>query len=463
MRISKFSVTMAASVALVLAGALHSSAQVITELYSFTGDPSSDPVYAVLNQGRDGRLYGTTSGRRHGNTGSAFRISTTALEQDIYTFGISTGYNPYGSLALASDGNFYGTAPYGGSFGFGVLYSITSGGIYSVLHEFTGGEDGYYPYAAPIEASDGNLYGTAGGSEGQSGSVYRYTRAGVFATIYQLPTDQRQYLISPLIQAVDGNLYGTTYLGGDAGCGSIFKITHTGTLLYRFSFPCLRALGSSPGGPLMQASDGNFYGTATQGGLDHGAFGTIFKMNPQGLVSVLYKFLGSTDGAFPMAGLVEGTDGNLYGTTEEGGSSNIGTLFQITKNGTFTPLYSFDIEVGSTLQSAPMQHTNGRFYGLSAGGGPDDNGTVYTLDMGLGPFVTFVRPSGRVGQLTEIFGQGLTGTTDVTFNGIAATTFKVVNDTFMTAVVPSGATTGKVVVTTPGGTLTSNVSFRVIH
>jgi uncharacterized repeat protein (TIGR03803 family) len=164
-----------------------------------------------------------------------------------------------------------------------------------------------------------------------------------------------------------------------------------------------------------------------------------------------------------MAGLVEGTDGNLYGTTEEGGSDNIGTLFQITKNGDHKVLYSFASGIGSTLQSAPMQHTNGRFYGLSAVGGADDNGSVYTLDMGLGPFVAFVRPSGRVGQSAEILGEGLTGTTAVTFNGLPASSFKVINDTYMTAVVPSGATTGQVVVTTPGGTLTSNVNFRIVN
>ena len=106
---------------------------------------------------------------------------------------------------------------------------------------------------------------------------------------------------------------------------------------------------------------------------------------------------------------------------------------------------------------------NGRFYGLSAVGGADDNGTVYTLDMGLAPFVAFVRPSGRVGQLTEILGQGLTGTTSVTFNGLPATTFTLVRDTYMTAIVPSGGTTGKVLVTTPGGALTSNVNFRILQ
>ena len=136
----------AAAIALAISVA-QSSGQVVTELYSFTGDPSSTPTYAVPSQGRDGRLYGTTSGQRRDTLGSVFRIATSGIEQDIYALG-AVGSGPNGGLTLASNGNFYGTAPSGGSFGFGVLYSITPGGVYSVLHEFTGGDDGDYPFAA---------------------------------------------------------------------------------------------------------------------------------------------------------------------------------------------------------------------------------------------------------------------------------------------------------------------------
>jgi uncharacterized repeat protein (TIGR03803 family) len=110
-----------------------------------------------------------------------------------------------------------------------------------------------------------------------------------------------------------------------------------------------------------------------------------------------------------------------------------------------------------------MQDTSGKFYGTTNLGGKSGNGTIYSLNMGLGSFITFVRPNGAIGGTAQILGQGLTGATGVTFNGIAATSLKVVNDTYMTAVVPSGATTGPVVVTTPGGTLTSNVSFRILQ
>jgi uncharacterized repeat protein (TIGR03803 family) len=229
-------------------------------------------------------------------------------------------------------------------------------------------------------------------------------------------------------------------------------------MFYR-SFPCFVG-ASSPNGPLMQASDGNFYGASVGGGSL--GLGTVYKMSLGGTISILYSFMGGpADGAQPFGGLVQATDGKLYGPTQTGGTSGNGTLFQITTTGTYKSLYSFASSVGAQPSVAVMQHTNGLFYGTAAGGA-DNDGVVYSLDMGLGPFVTFVGGSGHVGQTAEILGQGLTGTTGVTFNGVAATRFSVVKDTYMTAVVPPGATTGPVVVTTPGGTLTSNKNFRII-
>jgi uncharacterized repeat protein (TIGR03803 family) len=145
-----------------------------------------------------------------------------------------------------------------------------------------------------------------------------------------------------------------------------------------------------------------------------------------------------------------------------GGTQNFGILYQITTNGVYNLLYDFTDRAENPL-AAPMQHTNGLLYGTTLQGGKSRFGAVYSLNMGLGPFITFVQPTGRIGQGTQILGQGLTGTTSVTFNGVQATSFKVVTDTFMTAVVPSGATTGPVVVMTPTGPLTGNVSFRISH
>jgi len=201
------------------------------------------------------------------------------------------------------------------------------------------------------------------------------------------------------------------------------------------------------------------------GGVYH--LGLVGSLNSStGVLSFLYSFgANRADGVVPHAGLVQASDTNLYGVTAGGGQADVGVIFQLKLDGTYTELYSF---VGSKFNSGVFadtlkQHTSGKFYGTTEVGGTHGLGSAYSLDMGLGSFVTFVQPTGSVGQAAQILSQGLTGTTSVTFNGVPASSFTIVNDTYMTAVVPSGATTGKVVVTTPGGALTSNVSFRVVN
>ena len=184
-------------------------------------------------------------------------------------------------------------------------------------------------------------------------------------------------------------------------------------------------------------------------------------MDQNGVVSVLYNFSGNTGGANPSGGLVQATDGNLYGTTSAGGTHGFGTIFRISTTGKFKTLYSFSAAVGENPSAAPMQRTSGLFYGSLPFGSKYGYGAIYSLDMGLAPFVAFVLPTGKVGQAAQILGQGFTGTTSVTFQGVPATSFSVKSDSYMTAVIPSGATTGPVVVTTPSGKLNSNKAFRV--
>ena len=172
---------------------------------------------------------------------------------------------------------------------------------------------------------------------------------------------------------------------------------------------------------MVQATDGNFYGTTSNGGssdCDYGC-GIVFQVTPSGTLTSVHNFVG-TDGAYPLNGLLQATSGILYGVTTSGGASN-----------------------------------NCSFWFYYPG-----CGTVFSLDMGLGPFVAFVRNSGRVGSNAQILGQGFTGTTGVSFNGTSAS-FAVKSDTYLTATVPQGATTGFVTVTTPSGTLQSNVMFQV--
>jgi uncharacterized repeat protein (TIGR03803 family) len=444
----------------VLAAASPISAQTVATIYSFNGTSSSgNPAYVAPAQGRDGKLYGTTWGPS-GSDGSVFRVRVAGLENQTHTFGGTDGSNPTVGLTLATDGNFYGTTYNGGSNNYGVLFKIAPNGAYTVLHEFSNGSDGANPIAPPIEASDGNFYGSTSGTGGAS-TIYQYKPSGVFSTILSLSQSQGLYALGALLEGSDGNLYGAAELGGANGCGTLFKLTKSGTLLWSYSFQCTD-MGYAPNSGLLQATDGNFYGTTIYGGTGQRC-GTVFRLDQRGTVSVVYAFNGLPDGCDPY-GIVQGTDGNLYGTTLGGGkgADGQGTLFQLTLDGAHTIVHYFGVAAGQPY-APPTQDTNGSFYGTTWGDGHYGYGTVYSLNMGLVPFIAFVRPNARVGGTAQILGQGLIGTTNVTFRGIAATSFTVVTDTYMTAVVPSGATTGNVVVTTPGGVLTSNVSFRVVN
>jgi uncharacterized repeat protein (TIGR03803 family) len=217
---------------------------------------------------------------------------------------------------------------------------------------------------------------------------------------------------------------------------------------------------------LVQATDGNFYGTTYFGGAYN--YGTVFKVTRSGTLTTLHSFDG-TEGGNPDAALVQGTDGNFYGTTYYG-ANGYGTVFKITPGGTLRTLYSFCSQSGCADGAHPyaglVQDTNGKFYGAACGafcggGGTGGYGTVFSLSVGLGPFVETQPTSGKVGAAVEILGSDLTDATSVTFNGTAAP-FKVVSSSQITTDVPAGATTGKVQVVTPSGTLSSNVPFRVV-
>jgi|SRR5580704_768307 uncharacterized repeat protein (TIGR03803 family) len=468
---------------LFVATAIAAPAQTFTSLASFDGFDGSSPWAGVV-QGADGNFYGTTSGG--GNGGSIFKITATGTLTYVYKFcnRCSEGDAPYAGLVLATDGNFYGTTMLGGGYTTGTVFKITPADTLTTLHRFRLRTGGMNPQAALVQATDGNFYGTTvgGGSYG-AGTVFKITPAGKLTTLYsfcsQANCPDGYQVYAGLVQGRDGNFYGTTWAGGNnycyGGCGTIFKITPTGTLttLYRFCTQTGCSDGAFVAAGLVQATDGNFYGTtAAYGGPSGG--GTVFKITSGGKLTTLYSFCSQTncaDGDYPVAGLVQATDGNFYGTTELHGGNNscapdgCGTIFQMTPAGTLTTLHSFDQTDGSRPFARLLQATNGNFYGTTYGGGtnscsPDGCGTVYSLATGLGPFVSFVRGSGKVGWKVEILGQGFTGTTGVSFNGTAAN-FVVQSDTYLKATIPQGATTGFVTVKTPGSTLQSNAVFRV--
>jgi uncharacterized repeat protein (TIGR03803 family) len=342
------------------------------------------------------------------------------------------------------------------------------------LHSFDGTDGMEQKHL--VQSSSGNFYGTTsnGGNLSECfgtgcGTVFEMTPSGTLTTLYEfcsLPgCADGAVLFDALVQGTDGNFYGTTWGGGGGNGGTVFKITPSGKLTTLYSF-CVQYYpycgdGSNPI-KLVLGNDGNFYGTTAYGG-SYGE-GSVFKITPTGTLTTIYNFctqIACTDGAVPRDGLTLGSDGNFYSTTYYGGADNQGTIFQITAAGVLTTLFSFD----GTDGRYPIQHlfqaTNGTFYGVTDNDGSSGDGTVFSLSVSLSPFVETVPTSGKVGTKVIILGNKLTGSTSVTFNGTAAA-FKVVSSTEITATVPTGATTGKVQVTTKSsGTLTSNVNFQV--
>jgi uncharacterized repeat protein (TIGR03803 family) len=449
------------SLLLALVASTAAYAQTFSVLYDFgqnNGDPFN-PIYSgIFAQGRDGNLYGTVPFGGQFSGGAMIKVTPAGKLSVVYSFDGSVGFAPFGGLTLGSDGNFYGTCGGGGVPMLGTVFKITPAGVPTLLYTFTGFDDGSVPYAPPIEGRDGNFYGTTEiGGTFHAGTIYKITRAGALTTIHSFDNVHGAQPIGPLVLGTDGAFYGTTVSGGPANAGTVFKITASGqfTVLHYFHGPD----GFDPSSLLVQGKDGAFYGTGYSGGAQ--GTGNVFRITAGGKFAVLHDFNGSTDGGNPYAGLTLGSDGNFYGVNSfNGDSANHGTLFQIKPKGDFKVLYTFDGTTGATPEVTMVQHTKGILFGDATFGGAFGNGTFYRLSTGLRPFVGLVNNSGRVGKQIQIVGQGFRETTSVTVNGTAAQ-FKVVSDTFLTATVPSGATSGFIAVTAPGRVLSSKQIFTV--
>ena len=437
-------------------------AQTYSVIYVAPGSPGIQNPLGLIAQGRDGNMYTVSS---NGGTfyGTAFKFSPAGAVTVIN----DVGYFPYGGLTLGSDGNFYGQDSDGGVVGNcglsagGQVYKLTPAGALTVLHNFTGGTDGCNPMAAPIEGTNGIYYGTTPNTN--NGTVYSVTSGGVFTTLHTFDVTDGQGAYAPLVQGTDGNFYGDTVYGGSNGDGVIFKMTPAGTLTVLHNFTGAPD-GAQPYYGLTQATDGNFYGVAVGGGT---FYGTVFKITPAGVFTVLHTFQnGPSDGAGPSSSLTQGSDGKLYGVTSAGGTTGGGTIYSITTTGTYSLLYNFvDSSATGYNPSSPLrQSTNGKFYGDAYYGGETSTcncGVLYSFDMKLGAFVNLQSSAGKEGAKIGILGQGFSASSVVKFAGVQATSIVRSGTTFITATVPAGALTGKVTVTTGTKTLTSAQTFNV--
>jgi YVTN family beta-propeller protein/uncharacterized repeat protein (TIGR03803 family) len=399
--------------------AAHVSPQ-LTSILDLYGANGALPTYNFLTQGNDGNLYGMTTGGGTYEQGTVFQLTPGGTLSTIYTFCSLTncidGIEPFSGLVQGVDGNFYGTTPSGGTIGAGTVFEITSAGQLNTLHNFCsqpGCADGNYSEAGLVQASNGNFYGTtwAGGAHDNAGTVFEITPAGQLTTLYnfcsQTNCTDGSNPLAGLVQASDGNLYGTTVGGGANTAGTVFQITLGGTLttLYSFCSQTNCTDGWDPIAGLVQASDGNLYGTTEVGGAN--GDGTIFKITLGGTLTTLYSFCaqsGCTDGLLPVSGLVQ-AGGNLYGTTDSGGANGYGTVFEITPAGQLTTVYSFDLTDGAFPDGGLVLASNGNLYGMTSFGGDRLGGTIFNLP----PLISLGAPTGTA-QLSVPYSSALVAT-----------------------------------------------------
>jgi|GEM_PF-3560863 len=343
-------------------------------LHSFGVAPDVYSPYGELIQASDGALYGTTLLGGADNDGTIFRVRADGSGYTVlHSFARATeGGAPYAGLLQDSGGTLYGTTSRGGPLGAGTVFKmLPDGSGFTVLANTAS-------YAGLIQASDGALYGT---SYGGHGSVFKILPDGSGFTILHAFSgfEDGDQPYAGLIQGREGVLYGTTSAGGVAGSGTAFKILPDGsgfTVLH--SFPFVGGDGATPTGGLIQGSDGTLYGTTTAGGV--GARGTIFKMLPNGdEYTILHSFAGA-DGAAPYSGLIQGSDGALYGTTSEG-LGNGGTIFKLLPDGSgFTLLRRFSgYPDGYASRAGLMQAKDGALYGANSSGGVNAGGTMFKM------------------------------------------------------------------------------------
>jgi len=393
-----------------------------TVLQIFTGTNGDFPETGVISDPA-GNLYGTTVEGGGANLGVVFKLDTSGQETVLYSFpsGVD-GVNPESAVALDAAGNIYGTTYQGGSNNLGVVYKVDATGHETLLHTFTGGDDGIWPMAGVTLGAGGNLYGTTySGGASDKGIVYKLDASGQETVLHAFTgeADGGNPDAGVVLDAA-GNLYGTTEYGG-VGEGVIYKLSPTGqeTVLYKFNggygnpsgvildpagniygtesygllykldttgnFTVLYTFGGTDGqtpNGLALDSSGNLYGTTEGGGAcpQPRGCGVVFKLDPVGNYSVLYTFAGGPDGRNPLGVVVLDAAGNLYGTTEYGGTSDRGVVFRVDTDGNETVLHNFlGAPDGNEPYAGVVFDPAGNLYGTTHLGGKQKEGTVFKL------------------------------------------------------------------------------------
>ena len=401
-----------------------------TVLHNFPPDsPKGAYPYSGVIRDEAGNLYGTTTYGGIYAAGAVYKVGPDGHETVLYSFtGGADGNAPYGDLVRDSAGNLYGTTFGGGNLtpdscmyegtweygGCGVIFKLDPAGQETVLYTFTGGVDGALPTVGLIRDAAGNLYGTTqAGGPANAGVVFKVTPSGQEAVLHGFTGGADGGVpLAGLIADSAGNLYGTTRCGGSgtllycngSGAGVVFRVDPAGneTVLYNFTGG---ADGAFPQAPVIRDSAGNLYGTTNGGGT--GLQGVVFKLDPAGQETVLHDFVGGTDGKYPVAGLIRDGAGNLYGTTSAGGGPNLcdwgsaiscGVVFEIDPAGQETILYAFTGgSTGGGPQAGLILDSTGNLYGTAAYAGAGNNGVVFKLNPSGQQSILYGFPTGTDG------------------------------------------------------------------
>ena len=446
--------------------------------------------YASLVQASDGTFYGTMAGTASTMStaaGTVFKMTAAGQVTLLAKFNTNNGANPFGELAIGTDGNLYGVTQNGGSNGKGTVFKVTLTGTLTPLVHFNGA-NGSQPAAGLVRDVDGNFYGTTEfGGAGDYGTIFKVTPAGLLTTLVAFKGTNGMQPSCTLFRANDGNFYGTTKAGGanttfDAGTGkwtggggTVFKITPGGVLTRiasfknRNVFDTTKTNAATPMYGVTQGVDGNFYGATGYGGAyDRG---TIFKATPAGQLTIIGVFNG-TNGWGPKT-LIRGNDGNFYGTTRRTMSASIGTVFRVTPQGLITKLVETSSALVTTNMqcSGLMQASNGKLYGTAANffrSNPLEgiSSLIFSLSFPMPQITSQPASQTVVAGSTANFAVGATSTTTLNYqwqrsgtNIAGATTSRLSLPTVMT----NAAGTYRVLVRNMAGLVTSsNAVLKVI-